>query len=220
MKRAAANEAILECVSYAEDAGLYDRSFCSDNQADPNGIETGHFPTKNRDPEDIWQEAYEDRRDSYKRNASGTGIPPNPVLSNSQKDRANYPARSLVSDGSALRSALLGDEFPEIRQDIQPVNPEKDVDIEAHIRKWTLNHEQAHAFRIIACHSLEQKPRQLRMLLSGPGGTGKSRVIHALQDFFRMRGQARRFRLAAFTGVAARNINGMTLHAALCINQR
>ncbi|KAJ6569939.1 hypothetical protein B0H10DRAFT_1712415, partial [Mycena sp. CBHHK59/15] len=66
---------------------------------------------------------------------------------------------------------------------------EKDVDIEAHIKKWTLNHEQAHAFRIIASHSLEEKPQQLRMLLSGPGGTGKSRVIHALQDFFWMRGQ-------------------------------
>ncbi|KAJ7212651.1 hypothetical protein GGX14DRAFT_308290, partial [Mycena pura] len=94
------------------------------------------------------------------------------------------------------------------------------VDLEAHIKKWTLNHEQAHAFRIIASHSLEQKPQQLRMLLSGPGGTGKSRVIHALKDFFQMRGQARRFRLAAYTGVAARNIEGMTLHSALCINQR
>ncbi|KAJ6600823.1 hypothetical protein B0H10DRAFT_1716550, partial [Mycena sp. CBHHK59/15] len=90
------------------------------------------------------------------------------------------------------------------------------VDIEAHIKKWTLNHEQAHAFRIIASHSLEEKPQQLRMLLSGPGGTGKSRVIHALQDFFWMRGQERRFRLAAYTGVAARNIKGMTLHSARC----
>ncbi|KAJ7776561.1 hypothetical protein DFH07DRAFT_693050, partial [Mycena maculata] len=88
------------------------------------------------------------------------------------------------------------------------------------IRKWTLNPEQAHAFRIIACHSLETQPDQLRMFLSGPGGTGKSRVIHALQDFFQLRGQNRRFRLAAYTGVAARNINGMTLHSALCISQR
>ncbi|KAJ7650270.1 hypothetical protein FB45DRAFT_729113, partial [Roridomyces roridus] len=94
------------------------------------------------------------------------------------------------------------------------------VDVEAHILKWTLNPEQAHAFRIIASHSVSLKPKQLRMLISGPGGTGKSRVIHALQDFFQMRGQSRRFRLAAYTGVAARNINGMTLHSALCINQR
>ncbi|KAJ7127739.1 hypothetical protein C8R44DRAFT_529334, partial [Mycena epipterygia] len=83
-----------------------------------------------------------------------------------------------------------------------------------------LNKEQAHAFRIIAYHSLENKPEQLRMFLTGPGGTGKSRVIQALQDFFSLRGQSRRLRLAAYTGVAARNINGMTLHSVLCINQR
>ncbi|KAJ6579458.1 hypothetical protein B0H10DRAFT_1835462, partial [Mycena sp. CBHHK59/15] len=53
-----------------------------------------------------------------------------------------------------------------------------------------------------------------------PGGTGKSQVIKALRDFFELRGQSRRLRLAAFTGVAARNIKGMTLHAALCLSQR
>ncbi|KAJ7237773.1 hypothetical protein C8J57DRAFT_1032689, partial [Mycena rebaudengoi] len=95
----------------------------------------------------------------------------------------------------------------------------QDVNIEAHIRKWTLNKEQAHTFRIIAHHSLEDQPEQLRMLITGPGGTGKSRVIDALRDFFTLRGQSRRLRLAAYTGVAARKIKGMTLHAALCINQ-
>lgn len=60
----------------------------------------------------------------------------------------------------------------------------------------------------------------MRMFLTGPGGTGKSRVIGALKDFFNIRGQSRRLRLAAYTGVAARNIKGMTLHSALCINQR
>ncbi|KAJ7127324.1 hypothetical protein C8R43DRAFT_867561, partial [Mycena crocata] len=83
-----------------------------------------------------------------------------------------------------------------------------------------LNPEQAHAFRIIAEHSLQRQPEQLRMFLGGPGGTGKSRVIDALRDFFQLRGQARRFRLAAYTGVAARNIRGMTLHSALCLSQR
>ncbi|KAJ7646903.1 hypothetical protein FB45DRAFT_676314, partial [Roridomyces roridus] len=79
------------------------------------------------------------------------------------------------------------------------------------IEKWTLNKEQAQAFRIIAAHSLQSRPEQLRMLLSGPGGTGKSRVIDALKDFFALRGQSHRLRLAAYTGVAARNIHGMTL---------
>ncbi|KAJ7207624.1 hypothetical protein GGX14DRAFT_307548, partial [Mycena pura] len=69
---------------------------------------------------------------------------------------------------------------PVIRQDIVALEPMQDVDIEQHVKKWTLNKEQAHAFRIIARHSLEDRPEQLRMLLSGPGGTGKSQVINAL----------------------------------------
>src|SRR5882757_644740 len=58
------------------------------------------------------------------------------------------------------------------------------------------------------------------MYLGGPGGTGKSRVIDALKIFFERRNQGRRFRLSSYTGVAAKNISGMTLHAALCLNQR
>ncbi|KAJ6587854.1 hypothetical protein B0H10DRAFT_1831240, partial [Mycena sp. CBHHK59/15] len=44
---------------------------------------------------------------------------------------------------------------------------------------------------------------QLRMFLSGPGGTGKFRVIDVLRDCFELRGQSRRFRLAAYTGVTS-----------------
>ncbi|KAJ7065124.1 hypothetical protein B0H15DRAFT_761952, partial [Mycena belliarum] len=81
-----------------------------------------------------------------------------------------------------------------------------------------LNQEQARAFRIIADHSLDKREEPLCMFLGGPGGTGKSRVINAVTEFFTRRGQDRRFRLASYTGVAARNITGMTLHAALNLN--
>ncbi|KAJ7759713.1 hypothetical protein DFH07DRAFT_723286, partial [Mycena maculata] len=67
-----------------------------------------------------------------------------------------------------------------------------------------LNEEQAHAFRIIARHSLLNRPEQLRMLLTGPGGIGKSRVIDTLRDFFILRGQSRRLHLCAYTGGASR----------------
>ncbi|OSC97382.1 hypothetical protein PYCCODRAFT_1338477, partial [Trametes coccinea BRFM310] len=78
-----------------------------------------------------------------------------------------------------------------------------------------LNTEQARAFRLVAEHSLKEKPDPLRMFLGGVGGTGKSRVIKALTSFFAARNQSRRLRLAAYTGVAARNIGGTTLHTAL-----
>ncbi|KAI9059157.1 hypothetical protein FKP32DRAFT_1551869, partial [Trametes sanguinea] len=83
-----------------------------------------------------------------------------------------------------------------------------------------LNDAQTRAFRIIAEHSLEDKPPPLRMFLGGVGGTGKSRVIKALTSFFEARNQSRRLRLAAYTGVAARNIGGTTLHTALSFDQR
>jgi hypothetical protein len=88
------------------------------------------------------------------------------------------------------------------------------------ITKFTLNTEQTHAFSMIAHHTFTDKPSQLRMFLGGAGGTGKSQVINALRTFFESKGQQRRFRLASFTGVAAHNIKGMTLHAALGLNQQ
>ncbi|KAF8167652.1 hypothetical protein B0H34DRAFT_646547, partial [Crassisporium funariophilum] len=94
------------------------------------------------------------------------------------------------------------------------------VSIDNMIQEFTLNIEQARAFRIICEHSLERNPEPLKMYLGGAGGTGKSRVINALKEYFTRRGQSRRFRLASYTGVAAKNISGMTVHAALGLNQQ
>ena len=58
------------------------------------------------------------------------------------------------------------------------------------------------------------------MFLGGPGGTGKSQVINALQTFFQRKGEDRHFCLATFTGVTVHNIKGTTLHAALGLNQQ
>ncbi|KAI9064822.1 hypothetical protein FKP32DRAFT_1569040, partial [Trametes sanguinea] len=94
------------------------------------------------------------------------------------------------------------------------------VDIEALGKQWNLNVEQMRAFTIVAKHSLMSKPSPLRMFLGGVGGTGKSRVIQALTAFFLARNQSRRLRLASYTGVAAKNIGGTTLHTALSFEQR
>ena len=42
------------------------------------------------------------------------------------------------------------------------------------------------------------------MYLGGPGSTGKLRVVNALWEFFGLRVESRRFRLAAYTGVGAK----------------
>ncbi|KAJ3858398.1 hypothetical protein EV359DRAFT_3305, partial [Lentinula novae-zelandiae] len=47
---------------------------------------------------------------------------------------------------------------------------------------------------------------------------GKLHVISALKVFFEQQGELRQFRLASYTGVAAQNISGMTLHSALLLS--
>ena len=79
---------------------------------------------------------------------------------------------------------------------LKGLSPDCHVDIADIIQENTLNTEQARAYRIIAEHSLLEKPEALRMYLGGPGGTGKSRVISALKEFFDQQNQSRRFHLS------------------------
>ncbi|KAJ3843075.1 hypothetical protein F5878DRAFT_508978, partial [Lentinula raphanica] len=78
-----------------------------------------------------------------------------------------------------------------------------------------LNTDQERAFRLIALHTVVKNATPLRMFIGGPGGTGKSYVIACVNKFFQSTNQTRRFRLCSYTGVAANNISGMTLHSAL-----
>ncbi|KAI0750599.1 hypothetical protein BC629DRAFT_1297578, partial [Irpex lacteus] len=95
--------------------------------------------------------------------------------------------------------------------------------IDALVAKWTLNVEQEQAFRIITTHAsrshLDLHEPKLRMYLGGPGGTGKSQLIKAVKEYFETMREERRFRLASFTGIAAKNICGQTLHALLRLLQ-
>ncbi|KAF9478296.1 hypothetical protein BDN70DRAFT_809014, partial [Pholiota conissans] len=97
---------------------------------------------------------------------------------------------------------------------------EKDLGIDDFVRNHSLNTEQARAFRIVVDHSNSAEPEQLRMYIAGCSGTGKSRVISSLKSYFEDRDQGRRLRLAAFTGSAAKNIGGVTLHSALMMHGR
>lgn len=129
-----------------------------------------------------------------------------------------------MSDGSQFRQAFeLGNQTilnTEIMQQIPATCTESNVDVDTMIKEFTLNTEQARAFKIICEHSLGLQTEPLKMYIGGAGGTGKSRVINALKFFFERRGQGRRFCLASYTGVAAKNISGMTVHAALSLNQQ
>ena len=129
-------------------------------------------------------------------------------------DQLNPDSHAPNNDGNSTAIHYLQNSNNECHPEVQF------HDIDAMYEEFTMNTEQARAFRIIAEHSMQHHPTQLRMFIGGAGGTGKSRVISALREWFQRRKESRRFRLSSYTGVAARHISGMTLHSALSINQR
>lgn len=75
-----------------------------------------------------------------------------------------------------------------------------------------LNREQERAFRMVANHAAKPQTEPLRMYLGGMGGTGKSRVLRAIAQFFKERDEEHRFVVVAPTGTAAALLKGSTYH--------
>ena len=95
-------------------------------------------------------------------------------------------------------------------------------------RARSLNSEQWIAYRMICDAFLERhlgpqgsmdksKPT-LRLLLTGPGGTGKTHVVNSVKEVMRHYDCAHRLRFLAPTGGAASLIDGSTIHSGLKIS--
>ena len=87
-----------------------------------------------------------------------------------------------------------------------------------------LNEKQWVAYRIIArsfisrhVYKQDVKEEPLRMFMTGPGGTGKTHVVKAVQKVMEHYGVAHSIRFLAPTGSAATLIDGMTIHKGLGI---
>jgi hypothetical protein len=207
-------DTVNDCLLHAEMSGMFDGSL--DRETQFNSNPTNEIHTYDLSLEEQWKTEYEKRRDEWKKKTV-ISESPNP---STQPENSTSHGQQYLDDGSAFRNALEGQPIdPTIAQDIPRTVTEKTIDIEAMIADFTLNAEQAQAFRIICEASLQKPAEPLKMYIGGAGGTGKSRVINALREFFIRRGQERRFRLASYTGVAAKNISGMTVHSALSLNQ-
>jgi hypothetical protein len=194
-------------------------------------LEAEHEIVLEKEPvlEQRWEKNYTDRRDSWKSSATGKGKESDQISERTQPNANSSTTRptNLIQSGEAFRRPRLplrADAMIGLRQGPVPACESESIQpaeamMEKVIQDFTLNTEQARAFKIVAEHSVDSTAPPLRMYLGGPGGTGKSRVIDALQAFFKLRGQHRRLRLSSYTGVAARNISGMTLHSALGMGQ-
>jgi hypothetical protein len=205
-RRVKSNADILECLNELQKSGI----LLPPTDAHQSGLNLSHSTDELMLPqwielEDMWKTAYANRKDMWKRKLCKPSSPPLAT-----ELQLNPPTVSSFADASEASVVNI----------MHPVCPAS-VSVNEIILKWMLNTEQAHAFSLIATHS-QQKPENsepLRMYLGGPGGMGKSRVIAALTDYFVLNGEPRRLRLALFTGVAAKNINGTTMHTALALNQ-
>ena len=90
----------------------------------------------------------------------------------------NYSTEStIISDGSKLRNALHSNTnpIPTINQSIPFVSSKSNnhIDIDRIIKKYTLNTEQARAFKLVCEQSLNHENGPLWMYLGGAGGTGR-----------------------------------------------
>ena len=204
----ARNDEAERCLGELERAGWYD--VAERTRVGGDGDMRGIVLPEGDSLEDEWKDIYEKRKAAWKvearQNDEDCGSDGTVQIGQMGETDENEEASPTVNsmDSAAEESV-----------------PTFDVDaaIEDTVRKWTLNKEQRRAFEIVAHHTSEEKPEQLLMYLGGPGGTGKSRVVNALRDFFELRNETRRFRLAAYTGVAARNVGGATLHSLLQMNE-
>ena len=204
-RRSRVDADVIDCLNEIDRSGILSPS-------EPQVIGTGDNQDEIMLPddlplEDIWKTAYNNRRDQWKQKLCTAPDPSLPSVL-PVHNNLNISSFNVVISLPAMMNLEIP---PEPRREL--------VTIEAIITKWTLNVEQARAFSLIASHSRKEAGSEpLQMYLGGPGGTGKSRVIAALMDYFTECGEARRLRLASFTGIAAKNINGTTLHTALALN--
>ncbi|KAF5326514.1 hypothetical protein D9611_000713 [Ephemerocybe angulata] len=212
-----------ECITEAENSGMFDDTAHETGPVERTvpgeGIDLIDENHMDDGMEDIWRAAYEDRRAGR--------VPSQPIKEPTAIDEGASTPTSQVATIIACaplprkrsQKSSLPDKIPLLGLGLPSV--QQDVNIDDVIHKFTLNSEQGRAFKIIAGQASEQNlVPPLRMFLGGAGGTGKSRVLDALKEFFTSRGERHRLRLASFTGVAASNISGSTLHSALSLVQR
>ncbi|KAJ3522430.1 hypothetical protein NMY22_g11894 [Coprinellus aureogranulatus] len=202
----------VKCVNELVACGIMDMANTTDqSQALPGSEEL--VSRTDSSLEDIWKRQYKLRK---KRRLGA------------QDERGDHD-----QDDTAHRSEILQ---PSIRENLdalvdEPYDPHLvvpemqhdsvNLDIEkrnaiAHQRR--LNTLQAKAYNMITDKIIDNEPREpLRLYLGGAAGTGKSTVVESVQQFFEETERGEEIKICAFTGVAAKNINGVTLHSALSL---
>jgi hypothetical protein len=153
-----------------------------------------------------WEAAVQAKRQQYI-DEKNRNMPNHPKLLEKTQENGYHNEVKIINKDYLQR------DFKHIEKSAQDV-------IDKTVADFNLNSEQERAFRIVANHATTPNAERLSMYLGGMGGTGKSRVIEALVNFFSTRNEEHRFMILAPTGSAAALLNGSTYHSALGINDR
>ena len=138
------------------------------------------------------------------------------------RENSESSAHAEVPNGSldASRQAIQTVEAAVMRLEVGPYASYIDVALDL-TRRWTLNKLQSMAVLLPAAflddrgvRLHEEEGRQHFQYVGGEGGTGKSRVIHAIKDMFRLKDVLYTLLLTGASGNAAALIGGVTLHSA------
>ena len=220
-----------DCTIYAKNAGVF---AVSQQILSVEGIvESMNDPSSSNllssAHETEWKSEYEKRKHLWKSKAILNSNPDILSLQNRDNPSTNneiMPCRSTVASDSNMQIPECYF-YPSSPPLVNPLPSASTEQISVHLStaddialKWTLTAEQKKAFQIIVDHASSNSDIPLKMFLNGPAGTGKSRIINAVKDFFDSRGEQRKFRLSSYMGIAAKNINGMTLHQLLSLNTK
>jgi hypothetical protein len=185
----------LDCIEHAEQGGLFyvtpSDAHYRISLADCVHVEQLHLNSV--DLEGMWKTEYDCHHDTWKQKT--TTHTDHSISPTSTTDSARMSTDIIDGNGFQATTSLRALELliPSIELQSNTRMLANTVDTEQLACKWLLNPEQQQAFKIITKHSIHRHENPLRMFISGAAGTGKTRVINTVKDFFEQRGQPRRF---------------------------
>ena len=134
---------------------------------------------------------------------------------NNTHDVEPMTMENMPQDVSNVPNALLSIQQPTLFHSELVAS---DVNPDAVASHWSLNTKQRITYNMIITQVINPDCELLSMIITGTARTGKSHIIHAAHDFLARRNESYQFCLCLFTGIAAQNIDGITLHSALSLS--
>ena len=169
----------------------------------PDGLNLSREPIRPQTPAH-WKSAVSNKRAQILEERA-RNLPTNVGLDTKALSSSSFTPNDVrVVNKSYLSRSFLSKEWEQTTKDVS--------------KQFQLNEEQDRAFRIVANHACSPDSDQLKMNIGGMGGTGKSQVLKALVQFFKLRNESHRFIIVAPTGSAAALLQGSTYHSVFGIN--